>query len=144
MGYGFHSMACGRFRAVRSVLFRASLCLTFPRAPMEHVTIKITTSNPDYGEMIAHECDINGLLFEDTSINGFDFIRPALGAFMINSPSGFSHLCLVFEPMREPLIQLQRRLPGQKIPPRLLKVYVDFLLMGIDYLHSKCHIIHTG
>ena len=54
------------------------------------------------------------------------------------------HLCLVYEPMREPLWLFQRRWENGKLPPALLKVYLRFLLRGLDYLHSECHIIHTG
>jgi len=54
------------------------------------------------------------------------------------------HLCLVYEPMREPLWLFQRRWENRKLPPALLKVYVRFILRGLDYLHSECHIIHTG
>jgi len=46
--------------------------------------------------------------------------------------------------MREPLWLFQRRWENGKLPPSLLKVYLKFLLRGLNYLHSECHIIHTG
>lgn len=116
----------------------------FLRNPFQHVTVKITTSNPDYGDMVLHELDINKRLTKDPSVPGFAFIRAAFDSFMAISPSGISHLCLVFEPMRESLSQFQYRLVGDSIPPQLLKVYVDFLLQGSEYLHDTCEIIHTG
>jgi serine/threonine-protein kinase SRPK3 len=112
--------------------------------PFQHVTLKIATSNPDYGDMIRHELEINTSLQKDPSITGFAFVRAAFDDFIALGPSGASHLCLVFEAMREPLSQFQHRLVGDKIPPQLLKVYIDFLLQGLDYLHSECQIIHTG
>ena len=51
---------------------------------------------------------------------------------------------LVYEPMREPLWLFQRRWENDKLPVALLKVYLRFILRGLDYLHSECHIIHTG
>lgn len=43
----------------------------------------------------------------------------------------------------ESLWLFQKRWDG-KLPSAPLKVYLRFLLRGLDYLHSECHIIHTG
>jgi serine/threonine-protein kinase SRPK3 len=94
------------------------------------VTVKIPTSDPDYGDMVLHELDINKRLTKDTSHPGFAFIRSAIHDFMAISPSRTAHLCLVFEALREPMNQFQHRLEGNSIPPQLLKVKVDFLLQG--------------
>lgn len=91
-----------------------------------------------------HELNINKRLTKDPSATGFAFIRAAFDDFIAISPSGTAHLCLVFEAMREPLSQFQHRLVGDKIPPQLLKVYIDFILQGLEYLYSNCQIIHTG
>lgn len=66
-----------------------------------------------------------------------------LDSFEAIGPEG-KHLCLVYEPMREPLWLFQQRLPDGKIPPPLLKVYLGIFFQALDYLHSECHIIHTG
>jgi serine/threonine protein kinase len=78
------------------------------------------------------------------TLTGFAFVRAAFDDFIAISPTGAAHLCLVFEVMREPLSQFQHRLVVDSIPPQLLKVYVDFILQGLEYLHSDCQIIHTG
>ncbi|KAL4888613.1 kinase-like domain-containing protein [Aspergillus ambiguus] len=57
-------------------------------------------------------------------------------------PSG-THICLGYEPMREPLWLFQNRLKNQRIPLGLLKSYVKLILKGLDYLYSECNIIHT-
>ncbi|KAI9055694.1 hypothetical protein LZ554_000637 [Drepanopeziza brunnea f. sp. 'monogermtubi'] len=113
------------------------------RMPFPYVTLKITTSNPDFGDMVLHELDINKRLTKDPSLTGFAFVRAAIDDFTATGPNGATHLCLVFEAMREPLSQFQHRLVGERIPPQLLKVYVDFMLQGLEYLHSDCQIIHT-
>lgn len=112
--------------------------------PYQFVTLKITTSNPDYGGTVLHELDINKRLNKDPSLAGFAFVRAAFDDFIATSPTGSAHLCLVYEAMREPLSQFQHRLVGDSIPSQLLKVYVDFILQGLEYLHSDCKIIHTG
>ena len=116
----------------------------FGRKPFQHVTLKISTSNPDHGDTILHELEINKILTKDPSLTGSAFVRAAFDDFVATGPTGAAHLCLVFEAMREPLSQFQHRLVGDSIPPQLVKVYVDFILQGLDYLHSECHIIHTG
>lgn len=40
--------------------------------------------------------------------------------------------------------QFQSRLPDGKIPGLLLKHYMQHLLLGLDYIHTECGIIHTG
>ena len=112
--------------------------------PFPYVTLKITTSNPEFGDMVLHELDINKRLTKDPSPTCFAFVRTAIDDFIATGPTGATHLCLVFEALREPLSQFQHRLVGDKIPPQLLKVYVDFMLQGLEYLHSDCQIIHTG
>ena len=54
------------------------------------------------------------------------------------------HLCLVYEPMREPLWLLQRRMIDGLYSFGLLAYTAKFLLTGLDYLHNECNIIHTG
>lgn len=112
--------------------------------PREHVTLKITTSDPEYEDLILNELEINKRLRRDTSHTGSAFVRTAVDNFVATSPSGTTHLCLVCDAMREPLNQFQHRLVGDKIPPQLLKVYVDLMLQGLEYLHSECQLIHTG
>jgi len=112
--------------------------------PFKHVTVKITTSDPDFSDNVLHELEINERIVKDSFVSGFKFVRPAFDDFMISTPTGSAHLCLVFEAMREPMSQFQHRIQGDKIPPQLVKVYVDFILEELDYLHSYCQIIHTG
>ena len=100
--------------------------------PFQHVALKITASNPDYGDIVVHELDINKRLTKDPSLGGFAFVARA------------AHLCLVFQAIREPLGLFQHRLVGDRILTQLLKVYVDFILQGLEYLHPDCQVIHTG
>lgn len=73
-------------------------------------------------------------------------LRTVIDSFEVVSSNG-SHLCLVFEPMREPLWLFRRRFGADKVTAPFLpvfKAYLRILLEGLDYLHSECHIIHTG
>lgn len=74
---------------------------------------------------------------------GRRFVRRLLDAFTIDGPSD-KHLCLVLEPLREPLWLYRRRFVDDIIPAGVLKIMVQMILEGLDYLHSECQIIHAG
>jgi hypothetical protein len=74
---------------------------------------------------------------------GRGYVRVAKESFGIRGPLG-EHTCLVFEPLREPLWLLGRHLGEVGVPPTVLKPFLKLLLQGLDFLHTECHIIHTG
>ena len=74
---------------------------------------------------------------------GFSFVRTITDSFKISGPYGH-HICLVYELMREPLWLFERRCKNGRFTLGLIKGYLRLLLMGLDYLHTECHIIHTG
>lgn len=70
-------------------------------------------------------------------------LRTRLDDFEVAGPAG-KHMCLVYEPMREPLWILQRRFVDRQLPLPIAKAYIYFLLVGLDYLHTECRVVHTG
>ena len=74
---------------------------------------------------------------------GLKYIRTVKDSFEIQGPKG-PHMCLVYEPMREPLWMLQRRMSDRIYSFGLLGYTVKFLLIGLSYLHNECGVIHTG
>ncbi len=77
------------------------------------------------------------------SHEGLAFVRTPIDEFQTTRPEG-THFCLVYVPMRETLFQLQHRLRRQRLAPPLFKFFVYCLLEAVDYLHTKCRLIHTG
>jgi hypothetical protein len=79
---------------------------------------------------------------------GRAILRTAIESFGLDSPTGYPHLALVFEPMSEPLWLFRRRTMGQDKANRsvmlLVKCYLQILLEGLAILHSEGHVIHTG
>ena len=39
---------------------------------------------------------------------------------------------------------MNERFEGNIIPSKILKIMVQMLLHGLDYLHTECHIVHAG
>jgi serine/threonine-protein kinase SRPK3 len=107
------------------------------------VTVKITASDRVDDDAVKHEQIMTQHLKRNPSHEDFSFVRTMLDNFEVPGPDG-PHLCLVYEPVREPLWLFQRRWENGKLLLALLKVYLRFLLRGLDYLHSECYIIHTG
>ncbi|KZF23536.1 kinase domain protein [Xylona heveae TC161] len=105
------------------------------------VTLKIinTHSSTD----AHHERDIEKYIArQNPSHRGYGIIRTCLGSFEVAGPEG-NHLCLAYEPMREPIWILQKRFVDQKLPLSVAKAYIFILLAGLDYLHMECRVVHT-
>jgi hypothetical protein len=116
--------------------------------PNKYVAIKICTCTAKE-EDIRHELDMTiHISSANSEHRGRAIIATAIESFGLHSPTGSTHLSLVFEPMREPLWLFRRRVTGEDKVTRLLmpliKTYLQILLEGLDYLHSECHVIHTG
>ena len=111
------------------------------------MVIKINDCRYSSKEAARHELDISTRIAgAKPDHRGRSILRTVINSFEVVSPNG-SHLCLVFEPMREPLWLFRRRFGADKVTHPFLpifKAYLQILLEGLDYLHSECHIIHTG
>ena len=79
----------------------------------------------------------------DPKHEGLEYLRTVVNSFEVPGPHA-THIALVYPAMRETLSRFQRRLPDSRIPNYLLKLILVRLLKGLEYLHSKCRIIHTG
>lgn len=108
-----------------------------------YVVLKVKNCGFADKEAAEHELNISQHLAKtNPSHEGFLFVRTTIDNFELASLHG-THTCLVFEPMREPLWLFLKRCENHKFPLPLLKGYMEFLLKGLDYLHSECRIIHT-
>jgi len=57
-------------------------------------------------------------------------------------PNG-SHVCMVFEVLGENLLGLIKRYQHRGVPPHIVQQIAKQVLLGLDYLHNSCQIIHT-
>lgn len=104
------------------------------------VALKVFTNDRQNQE----EININKHLIGVKSKHpGREHLRNALSSFTLEGPSG-EHQCLVYKPMLESTQELLSRNPSHRFTEELLRVFLHYLLSGLDYLHTVAHLIHTG
>ncbi|PYH38424.1 kinase domain protein [Aspergillus neoniger CBS 115656] len=105
------------------------------------VALKILNNNNPKGA--DHERRIEEHIAQQTlSHRGRPVIRSYLESFELAGPID-KHLCLAYEPAREPFWLYQRRFEGDRFTLPMLKAYILIILAGLDYLHSVCKVVHT-
>jgi serine/threonine protein kinase len=112
----------------------------------KYVSLKITNCGEQEKKGTEEEIELSqhiSQLHVQSSHEGRAYARLVTESFIIPGPFG-ENLCLVFEPLREPPWLLGKHLGSAGLPPMVLKVFLKLLLQGLDFLHSKCHIIHTS
>ncbi|TRM68865.1 kinase-like domain-containing protein [Schizophyllum amplum] len=65
-----------------------------------------------------------------------------LDHFRHEGPNG-THVCMVFEVLGENLLGLIRRYENKGVPMLLVKQIAKQVLLGLDYMHKYCGVIHT-
>lgn len=73
---------------------------------------------------------------------GRDYIVKLKEYFRLEGPNG-EHICMVFEVLGENLLSLLRYYQYKGIPLPLVKRISKQVLLGLNYLHKECGIIHT-
>lgn len=108
------------------------------------MAIKIQANNYAARECARTELEISSHI---TGANpqhaGRHLVRNLLDSFYLSGPGG-EHVCLVFDPLCEPLWMFKRRFQGNVLPLDVLRPVSKMMLEGLCYLHTQCRIIHTG
>jgi serine/threonine-protein kinase SRPK3 len=108
------------------------------------VALKITDCGKEARKSAYEEAEISRHISHvRLSHEGRAYVRLVEESFEIQSSLG-DHVCLVFEPLREPLWALGRHLGNVGVPLAVLKPFLKLFFEGLDFLHSECHVIHTG
>ena len=109
-----------------------------------YVAIKINAVDRPSKKTAENEIRISQLVSKaNMQYTGRHFVRTLVDSFALIGKYG-EHMCLVFEPLREPLWLVKDRFEENVIPSEILKIMAQMLLQGLDYLHTECHVIHTG
>ncbi|MCJ1484388.1 hypothetical protein MMC06_004559 [Schaereria dolodes] len=108
------------------------------------VTLKILTNGLNEKSAASTELEISRCITKtNPKSEGLRYLRTVLNSFEVDGPDS-THVGLVYAPMRESISRFQRRLLNGRIPGYFLKPLLTMLLTGLDHLHTKCRIIHTG
>ncbi|KAK9237118.1 kinase-like domain-containing protein [Lipomyces kononenkoae] len=111
--------------------------------PMRYVAVKVNTNNYASKEAAETELRITRHITEANPQHiGHNFVCTLLDSFDLHRPCG-THVCMVFDPLREPLWMSKQRFQGNVLPLDVVRGVSKMILEGHHYLHSQCHIIHT-
>lgn len=109
----------------------------------KHVALKVVRSAAHYTETAIDEIKLlNKIVQAKPSHPGRKHVVSLLDSFEHKGPNGI-HVCMVFEVLGENLLGLIKRWNHRGIPMPLVKQIAKQVLLGLDYLHRECGIIHT-
>ncbi|KAF4508933.1 hypothetical protein G6O67_005253 [Ophiocordyceps sinensis] len=109
----------------------------------KHVALKVVRSAAHYTETAIDEIKLLSKIVEANHNHpGRKHVVSLLDSFEHKGPNG-THVCMVFEVLGENLLGLIKRWNHRGIPMPLVKQITKQVLLGLDYLHRECGIIHT-
>lgn len=109
----------------------------------KHVALKVVRSAAHYTETAIDEIKLlNKVVQANPNHPGRRYVVSLLDSFEHKGPNGV-HVCMVFEVLGENLLGLIKRWNHRGIPMPLVKQITKQVLLGLDYLHRECGIIHT-
>ncbi|PHH67832.1 hypothetical protein CDD82_1073 [Ophiocordyceps australis] len=109
----------------------------------KHVALKVVRSAVHYTETAIDEIKLlNKIVQANPDHPGRKHVVSLLDSFEHKGPHG-THVCMVFEVLGENLLGLIKRWNHRGIPMPLVKQITKQVLLGLDYLHRECGIIHT-
>lgn len=135
----------GRYEVIRKLGWGhfSTVWLSKDHQENRHVALKVVRSASHYTETALDEIK---LLERIVSANhdhpGKAHVVQLLDSFRHEGPNG-NHVCMVFEVLGENLLGLIKRYNHRGIPTHLVKQITKQVLLGLDYMHRECGIIHT-
>ena len=108
-----------------------------------HVALKVVKSDGHYTETALDEIQLLQRVVSSSPIHaGRCHVVGLVDDFRHDGPNG-SHVCMVFEVLGENLLGLIKRYQHRGVPQHIVKQIAKQVLLGLDYLHTECRIIHT-
>lgn len=108
-----------------------------------HSALKVVKSAGRYAETARDEIKLLSQVSAAAPFHpGREHIVSFLDSFTHNGPES-SHICIVFEPLGENLLGLIDRNKKTGVPATLVKIIARQVLLGLQYLHDECDLVHT-
>ncbi|KAM0276514.1 hypothetical protein ACHAQH_006663 [Verticillium albo-atrum] len=148
---GYHPVQIGeRFKDGKYTVVRklgwghfSTVWLSRDNTAGKHVALKVVRSAAHYTETAIDEIKLlNKIVQAKPNHPGRKHVVSLLDSFDHKGPNG-THVCMVFEVLGENLLGLIKKWNHRGIPMPLVKQITKQVLLGLDYLHRECGIIHT-
>lgn len=148
---GYHPVQVGeKYKDGRYIIVRklgwghfSTVWLSRDTETGKHVALKVVRSAAHYTETAVDEIKLlNKVVFSRPDHPGRKHVVSLLDSFEHKGPNGV-HVCMVFEVLGENLLGLIKRWNHRGIPMPLVKQITKQVLLGLDYMHRECGIIHT-
>ena len=148
---GYHPVSVGEtYKDGRYIVIRklgwghfSTVWLSKDTTNGRHVALKVVRSAAHYTETAIDEIKLlNKIVQANPDHPGRAHVVSLLDSFEHKGPNGV-HVCMVFEVLGENLLGLIKRWNHRGIPMPLVKQITKQVLLGLDYLHRECGIIHT-
>ncbi|KAF7313913.1 hypothetical protein HMN09_00549400 [Mycena chlorophos] len=144
------SFADGRYTVVRKLGWGhfSTVWLAYDGRVQRHVALKVVKSAPRYTETAVDEIKLLQRLVTSSDSSranthpGKNHVISFLDHFRHKGPNG-THVCMVFEVLGESLLGLIKRHQNKGVPIPLVKQIAKQVLLGLDYMHRCCGVIHT-
>ncbi|EJD04397.1 kinase-like protein [Fomitiporia mediterranea MF3/22] len=108
-----------------------------------HSALKVVKSASRYAETARDEIKLlRKVMAANPQHPGRNFVVSFLDSFMHQGPEE-QHVCIVFEPLGENLLALIERNKAKGVPRSLVKTISRQMLLGLQYLHDECDLVHT-
>jgi serine/threonine-protein kinase SRPK1 len=147
---GYHPVKIGdlfmqRYHVIRKIGWGhfSTVWLCFDFEDKRYVALKIVKSASNFTETAKDEIKIlKAVRDTDPSDPKRNKTVQLLNDFKITGVNG-THICMVFEVLGHNLLKLIIKSQYRGIPYENVRTIIRQVLEGLDYLHTKCQIIHT-
>ncbi|XP_065067348.1 SRSF protein kinase 3-like isoform X2 [Rhopilema esculentum] len=147
---GYHVVKIGdlfndRYHVIRKLGWGhfSTVWLSWDLKMKSFVALKIVKSASHYTETAVDEMKLLQTVHTaDPKDPGYPHVVQLLDNFKISGIHG-THICMVFEVLGHNLLRMIIKSNYKGIPLPLVKTIIKQTLEGLNYLHTKCKIIHT-
>uniref|UniRef100_A0AAZ3P0N4 non-specific serine/threonine protein kinase n=1 Tax=Oncorhynchus tshawytscha TaxID=74940 RepID=A0AAZ3P0N4_ONCTS len=135
----------GRYHVIRKLGWGhfSTVWLCWDIQVKNFVAMKVVKSAQHYTETALDEIKLLRCVREsDPSDQNKEMVVQLIDDFKISGINGI-HVCMVFEVLGHHLLKWIIKSNYQGLPLPCVKSIIKQVLQGLDYLHSKCKIVHT-
>ncbi|KAJ3868433.1 kinase-like domain-containing protein [Lentinula novae-zelandiae] len=135
----------GRYRVIRKLGWGhfSTVWLVKDQELGRHSALKVVKSAGRYAETARDEIKLLSRVASFSPTHpGRQHIVSFIDSFS-HATSEASHVCIVFEPLGENLLALIERNKKKGVPRALVKLIAHQVLLGLQYLHDECDLVHT-